>query len=1347
MKKETVPKDSEKRNVTMREFLKMIGHNYISYDNFHTGKTLSDICNQSERTGFVSTAFLGLSQADDVQDKAPKTRHSRNVSQSGGESASESDDHSDAEENALSKSQGGLGGMIRRGSMRLKKRLSSTLLSRQQEEGEDSSWQSESDNEGESSKIEKKRAPSISDSEASTTKLDRRRAPSITESDSAPAVKRNSSLTLSRRGSLTFRRSKPPALPPVSSDLRYVEELLNKTKLDELIGLEMITCLGGALENFEIKLGGEELGKSKRYRLERTGQSPEFIKPVSGEELLAKNALFCMDSMLTSFDPIARETLIGLDHEDFRRCFKNLEVHDVSLRNGFAAEVEFKRLALRKALQANPDITKLEALAILEPELHAHYLRAFEHGDFLTRYNSLQVGSALINNVVDPVKQSEDYKKAFEEQKAIIKAREALTAGDAQPLMDLRSERGREDAINGLSVQARQSNHELHAVLATYFKKMKTLHEKLDLSYFGFTETELLEYLRNQGGRLSVLDLSYTNDLMDSFLTFIVALPQLRKLVLRFTPLTEFNRKANITHLDLSSTGVKNPIFSQLLKNCSQLIELKLANTEVTRINASLGGIVRLDLSDCKVEDVIFADALTHGKALKSFSVRNSKITRLHANTLGSFSEIDVSGSRKLLAIESGVVKSDKQGNGSALRVLTANDCDTLISITADVVAGLTALYANNNRVLGRISLCDNRSMPDLAILEVNDNPVLKDLVVNPVKMVSFGVRRSPSLTGRWNDVLCRSLLTQALARNIKNPDGDALSIYLRVKENPNESAIKEYGEGVFQVISAPGLKAGHANMGGMDLSYSDVTGADLSFADLRGCTFYRTNMAGLQLGQLPLLTTGNKQHLTALAYTQDGQLFAVGDNYGVVVLLNRNLDVLHVFNVEGPVSALAFSPNGQRLAMAVDGISHNPNTKLGFRDVGMMLQTIDPYSSKSYEKTPRFFRQIYNISGGKYELLTNVFLHTQETRGLFYTHDNNYIISASDDGSVKIAKTVGDKDLLFKSLIREKNSPVLAVAISHNTPQIATAHKDGTILIWNYIQGTITQTLENAHAIVADGHTRGVAINGILWTNNGKNIISCGDDGTVKIWEKPLAKWSCKKTLLGHKYPVQCVAMDPQGHFIFSGDVRGLQRQENSLIVWEGETGEMVRRIGVDNGVYALTIDPIPRNEEGVLSWVVCVGSAGPDVWRYNVRRDGVYYALERGDLSTQLRVDNLRMTKVIALPEEAEILLKQLGVDTDAPAPQVLSPRHPGALTSPRGSRALKSDTFFPPPQSRGAVGEPSTFPPPQSRGAVGEPSTFPLPESRGIAEEPPTEDSCDDGDDSERELSGGKGTQLYH
>ncbi len=188
---------------------------------------------------------------------------------------------------------------------------------------------------------------------------------------------------------------------------------------------------------------------------------------------------------------------------------------------------------------------------------------------------------------------------------------------------------------------------------------------------------------------------------------------------------------------------------------------------------------------------------------------------------------------------------------------------------------------------------------------------------------------------------------------------------------------------------------------------------------------------------------------------------------------------------------SLAFSPDGQRLALADDD-----------------------YSVKVWDST----------SGGQPLLLTG---HTAKANGVAFSPDGRKLASASMDMTVRVWDVETGQPL--RSL-KGHTAPVGSVAFSPDGRQLASAggdfQKGGEVKVWDPTTGRLLYP--------ARGHTDLVA--GVAFSPDGRRLATASLDRTIKLWDTDTGQEVF--TLRGHTSGVLCVAFSPDGRRIVSGSI-----------------------------------------------------------------------------------------------------------------------------------------------------------------------------------------------------------------
>ena len=115
--------------------------------------------------------------------------------------------------------------------------------------------------------------------------------------------------------------------------------------------------------------------------------------------------------------------------------------------------------------------------------------------------------------------------------------------------------------------------------------------------------------------------------------------------------------------------------------------------------------------------------------------------------------------------------------------------------------------------------------------------------------------------------------------------------------------------------------------------------------------------------------------------------------------------------------------------------------------------------------------------------------------------------------------------------------------AVSKDGTLIAIGQANGSIKIIDADSGEIVQTLT--------GHTE--LVRSVALSEDGKRLVSGGDDKTVKVWNLATGK---SKDLKGHKGWVKSVAFSPDGKVVASGSF------DSTVKIWNAETGEEERNL-----------------------------------------------------------------------------------------------------------------------------------------------------------------------------------------
>lgn len=164
---------------------------------------------------------------------------------------------------------------------------------------------------------------------------------------------------------------------------------------------------------------------------------------------------------------------------------------------------------------------------------------------------------------------------------------------------------------------------------------------------------------------------------------------------------------------------------------------------------------------------------------------------------------------------------------------------------------------------------------------------------------------------------------------------------------------------------------------------------------------------------------------------------------------------------------------------------------------------------------------------------------HSSGVRACAYSPDGRFIVSASDDRSLKIWDALTGRALCTLS---GHTNWVRGCAYSSDGRWIVSASSDCTLKIWDATSGRFMRNLL--------GHTQ--PVNACAVRPGGRTIVSASEDKLLKIWDVDTGLEI--RTLSGHTQPVNACAVSPDGAWILSGS------SDATLILWEAATGKQVR-------------------------------------------------------------------------------------------------------------------------------------------------------------------------------------------
>jgi WD40 repeat protein/serine/threonine protein kinase/tetratricopeptide (TPR) repeat protein len=255
-----------------------------------------------------------------------------------------------------------------------------------------------------------------------------------------------------------------------------------------------------------------------------------------------------------------------------------------------------------------------------------------------------------------------------------------------------------------------------------------------------------------------------------------------------------------------------------------------------------------------------------------------------------------------------------------------------------------------------------------------------------------------------------------------------------------------------------------------------------------------------------PTVLHAPEKRAESLALSPDGKLLASGHADGTVKLVDLGAkgERASLTGHLGPVKQVLFSPDGKTLAVLAlprgDGsfpaqikcwnIARGQSILLGGTR-GNVLQLVFTPDSRTLlcTRLDQGPPQSWDVATGR-EL--TVLANLPRVVSLAFSPDGRTAIAGGIFGLVQLADvTTGQVTATLQSQL--SNVRVDAVAFAADGKRVAAA-RSGIVKVWDTVSGEL-------HATLA-GHTEGIT--SLMFFADGRTLLSCGSDGTVKFWDLP---------------------------------------------------------------------------------------------------------------------------------------------------------------------------------------------------------------------------------------------------
>jgi WD40 repeat protein/predicted Ser/Thr protein kinase len=316
---------------------------------------------------------------------------------------------------------------------------------------------------------------------------------------------------------------------------------------------------------------------------------------------------------------------------------------------------------------------------------------------------------------------------------------------------------------------------------------------------------------------------------------------------------------------------------------------------------------------------------------------------------------------------------------------------------------------------------------------------------------------------------------------------------------------------------------------------------------DFRGIEWYYWQ----RMSHRELLTLqGHMGAIHAVAFSPDGRRLAAAGEGGIRVWDAAGGQELPALKADtGAVYGLAYSPDGRRLVSSGNDCTVQVWDATTSQRLLILAQGVvyglaySPDGRRLAAADSGGTIQVWDAAGG--QVLFSLKGHTGQTYGVAYSPDGRRLASASEDGTVRVWDAAGGQELLR---LKGHGGPVLGVAYSPDGRRLASAGDDETVKIWDTADG---------HELLSLKHAGGA--HGVAYSPDGRRLASAGWDGTVRVWDT--AGGEELLAFKGHTRGVFGVAYSPDGRRLASWG------QDGTVRVWDGAGGEELLTLQAHTG------------------------------------------------------------------------------------------------------------------------------------------------------------------------------------
>jgi WD40 repeat protein len=407
----------------------------------------------------------------------------------------------------------------------------------------------------------------------------------------------------------------------------------------------------------------------------------------------------------------------------------------------------------------------------------------------------------------------------------------------------------------------------------------------------------------------------------------------------------------------------------------------------------------------------------------------------------------------------------------------------------------------------------------------------------------------------------------------------------------------------------------------------SDLRGWDFSHLAVRQAYLSNVHAQEINFSQADLsysVFRENLRRITSVAFSPDGERLAMAIGGGPEVRLwslKENCSLLS-WTAHRLIHSVCFHPKNNILA----GGDHQGKVHLWDAYSGQALATLQGHTktvfaicfspdgcilaSGSNDCTVR----LWEVDTG--QCLATLQEHTLGVNSVAYSPNGSILASGSSDGTVRLWDIASG---LCIQVLQDHSGEVLSICFSPEDGMLASGGQDRTVRLWNVDNGQCLHVLE--------GHTG--YINALSFRGNGRTLVGGSSDGTIRLWD--INSGHCVRTLQGHSNTgVKSVQFSPDGSRLAS--IGGMESQ---IRLWDAANGRCLYTLqGYRGAVYQVLFTPDGNTLVGVCNdgiirlWDLhryqcrrIQHSIYPTIFAYFIGQDGKF-VFAHGDVGGRIRL-----------------------------------------------------------------------------------------------------------------------------